>query len=447
MDTSSKKRGTRFGENPSPREGRGFSPAAPAPSTQIDKKIGKRFSARPKAPPPQQCAAAGRQHQRLTVGLMAGTSLDGVDAALVQLTGPIERPRVKLLRFITVAYPAELHARLLHISGGGATKAAEISELNFHVGEAFARAVLRVCRRARVDPKRLAVIGSHGQTIFHQGSAVGKVRASTLQIGEPALIASLAGAPVVADFRTADLAVGGEGAPLVPLVDYLLLGNDRLGTVALNIGGIANVTIIPARARPADVFGFDTGPGNMVMDALVRHFTGGAEGYDAGGGVAAQGQVIDAVLWQALRYPFFHRRPPKSAGREQFGREFVTRYFLAKSDGRREDLLRTALELTAWSIANALQRSVFPRFEPGRKLHRLVVSGGGAHNRLLITRLQELLPALQLHVSDDFGLPVDAKEAIAFAILAERTLHGLPGNLPSVTGANRSAVLGKVVQP
>jgi anhydro-N-acetylmuramic acid kinase len=391
--------------------------------------------------------AAGRRHHRLAVGLMAGTSLDGVDAALVRITGSFEHPRVRLLNFLTVAYPGDLHHRLLHIASGGTTNAAEISELNFRVGEAFGRAALRVCRGAGVDPKRLAVIGSHGQTIFHQGSAAGKVRASTLQIGEPALIANLAGVPVVADFRTADLAAGGEGAPLVPLVDYLLLGDRRLGTVALNIGGIANLTIIPARARPEDVFGFDTGPGNMVMDALARHFTGGVEPYDAEGAVAAQGQVVGAVLRRAQTDPFFRRRPPRSAGREQFGPEFVTRYFLSKPNGRYEDLLRTAAELTACSIAGALSQFVFPRLEPGRRLHRLVVSGGGAHNRLLIIRLQELLSSLRLHRSDDFGLPVDAKEAIAFAILAERTLHGLPGNLPSVTGAKRYAVLGKVVKP
>ena len=392
--------------------------------------------------------AAGRQSDRLAVGLMAGTSLDGVDAALVRLGGPVDQPRVKLLKFITVAYPATLHDRLLHITGGGASNAAEISELNFRVGEAFARAALQVCRRAGVEPSRLAVIGSHGQTIFHQGLRAGKVRASTLQIGEPAVIARLTGATVVADFRTADVAAGGEGAPLVPMVDYLLLRDDRQGTIALNIGGIANLTVIPARARPADVFGFDTGPGNMVMDALVRHFTDGVKGYDAGGRLATRGLVIEPTLRRALAYPFFRRRPPKSAGREQFGHEFVSCYFLSESDRcRHEDLLRTAAELTARSIAYAIHRFVFPRLAAGRTLHRLVISGGGAHNRMLADRLQELLPELRLQRSDDCGLPVDAKEAIAFAILAERTLHGLPGNLPTVTGAKRSVVLGKVAQP
>ena len=323
------------------------------------------------------------------------------------------------------------------------------SQLNFLLGELFAKAALRVCRVARVSPQRVSVIGSHGQTIYHQGrpeqvpghrAAVGP---NTLQISEPAVIAERTGVPVVADFRTADMAAGGQGAPLVPMVDYLLLRDRQKGTVALNIGGIANVTVIPADAKPLDVVGFDTGPGNMVSDALVRHFTREREYYDAGGRVAALGKVNEPLLASALCHPFFLRRPPKSAGREQFGHAFVERYFLSRKRTRFEDLLRTAVELTARTIAGALARFVFP----GEKIDRLIVSGGGAHNRLLVKRLVELLPHLTVELSDRYGLPMDAKEAIAFAILADRTLHGLPGNLPSVTGARRAVVLGKIVKP
>jgi anhydro-N-acetylmuramic acid kinase len=373
---------------------------------------------------------------------MAGTSLDGVDAALVRLSGPPDRPKVRLQAFITVPYGRGLRDRLMRIAGGEPTTAGELSDLNFAVGEAFARTAVAVCRRARVKPGRLQVIGSHGQTIFHQGSHSKGKRPSTLQIGEPAVIARQAGAPVVADFRPADVAAGGEGAPLVPMVDYLLLRDDRQGTVALNIGGIANVTVIPPRARPLDVFGFDTGPGNMVMDALIWHFTRGRKHYDAGGRLAARGKVMESVLEECFSFPFFRRRPPKSAGREQFGNEFLRRYFLGRPQPL-EDLLRTASELTVRSIAGALDRFVFPQVGPGR-IHRLVVSGGGAHNEFLLRRLQELLPQLQLQLSDRYGLPVDAKEAIAFAVLADRTLHGLDGNLPSVTGARKTAVLGKL---
>jgi len=394
---------------------------------------------------------------------MSGTSMDGIDAALVRLGGPEDHPRVRLLAFVTVPYPPEVQQWIMRVAAGEQTTSGGISQLNFLLGGLFAEVALAVCRAGHVSPRRLSVIGSHGQTIYHQGrlgpspgvkAAVGP---NTLQIAEPAVIAERTGAPVVADFRTADMAAGGQGAPLVPMVDYLLLRDARKGTVALNIGGIANVTVIPAKAKPPDVIGFDTGPGNMLSDALTRHFTGGREHYDAGGRVAARGKVNEPMLAELLGHPFFSQSPPKSAGREQFGREFVARYFLphpsvpcpagevSKGRGRTrfEDMLRTSLELTARTIADALARFVFP----DAKIDRLIVSGGGAHNSRLLTRLAELLPQLTVEPSDRYGLPVDAKEAIAFAILADRTLHGLPGNLPRVTGARRAVVLGKTVRP
>jgi anhydro-N-acetylmuramic acid kinase len=384
--------------------------------------------------------------RRLTVGLMSGTSMDGVDAALVELSGPTEEPRVRLRAFATTPYPRSVRERILRVAAGHQVTAGEVSQLNFLLGEVFAAAALRVCRQAGVAPRRLAVIGSHGQTVYHQGARTreaGRRIASTLQIAEPAVIAERTGAPVVADFRTADMAAGGQGAPLVPMVDYLLLRDDRQGTVALNIGGIANLTVIPARATPQEVFGFDTGPGNMVIDALVRHFTRGRKTHDAGGRLAMRGKVIEPLLAELLRQPFFRRKPPKSAGREQFGSDFVRRFFLRRPQARSENLLRTAAELTVAAIAAALERFVFPH----ARIHRLIVSGGGAHNRLLLAGLQAYLSNLLIDLSDRYGLPVDAKEAMAFAVLADRTTHGLPGNLPSVTGARRAVVLGKIARP
>ena len=402
---------------------------------------------------------------RLVVGLMSGTSLDGIDAALVRISGPATKPRVRLRAFETHPYPASVREAVLRVATGQPTTAGEISQLNFLLGELFAEAALRVCRAARISPARLAAIGSHGQTIFHQGAPVrqaGHRISSTLQIAEPSIIAERTGAPVVADFRLADIAAGGQGAPLVPMVDYLLLGDARKGTVALNIGGIANFTVIPAAAQPEQVFGFDTGPGNMVIDGLVRHFTKGRKAYDAGGRWAAKGQVIEALLAEILPMPFFSQPPPKSAGREQFGQGFINQFFiglkgytastlerphtrpapagenagggppspqgrgLEMKRGRRgarpEDLLRTATELTARTIAGGLDRFVLGKIA----IHRLIVSGGGSHNRLLVTRLAELLPSLRVHRSDEFGIDVDAKEAIAFAVLADRTIHGQP---------------------
>ena len=415
---------------------------------------------------PKQSSRASR----LLVGLISGTSMDGIDAALVRISGPAAQPRVRLIVFETLAYSATVRQRILRVATGGAAEAGEISQLNFLLGELFAEAALRVCCRAKVSPSGLTAIGSHGQTIFHQGTPTresGRKIASTLQIAEPSVIADRTGSPVVADFRTADMAAGGQGAPLVPMVDYLLLRDARKGTVALNVGGIANFTVIPAGAKPEQVFGFDTGPGNMMIDGLVRHFTKGQKAYDAGGRWAAKGQVIEPLLNEMLRFPFFAQKPPKSAGREQFGQHILEKFFLPgeflvdkdrlpmgqinnqqstignQQGARPEDLIRTATELTARSIADALERFVLGSCA----IHRLIISGGGAHNRLLVARLAELLPSLRLHQSDEFGLDVDAKEAIAFAVLAARTMHGLPGNLPTVTGARRSVVLGQISRP
>ena len=401
------------------------------------------------------------RRSRLVVGLISGTSMDGIDAALVRISGPATRPRMRMVAFETLAYSGPVRQAILCIATGEAATAGEISQLNFLLGELFAEAALRVCRKAGVSPARVAAIGSHGQTIYHQGAPTregGKNITSTLQIAEPAVIAERTGVPVVADFRPADMAAGGQGAPLVPMVDYLLLRDARNGTVALNIGGIANFTVIPAGAKPEQVFGFDTGPGNMLIDGLVRHFTKGQKTYDAGGKWAAKGRVIEPLLEEMLCLPFFLKPPPKSAGREQFGQQFIQQFFLGTDAGpdgvrpgpkalrpynsRPEDLLRTATELTAGSIVGALERFVLGKIA----IHRLIISGGGAHNRLLVARLAELLPNLRVHRSDEFGLDVDAKEAIAFAVLADRTMHGLPGNLPSVTGARRPVVLGKIVR-
>jgi anhydro-N-acetylmuramic acid kinase len=383
---------------------------------------------------------------RLAIGLMSGTSMDGIDAALVAISGPPEKPRVRLRAFVANPYPDELREGLSDIAAHEPWTAGAISQMNFLLGELFAEAALAACRYAKASPEEINFIGSHGQTIYHQGRRsreAGREISSTLQIGEPAVIAERTGIPVVADFRPADMAAGGQGAPLVPMVDYLLLRDAREGRVALNIGGIANVTVIPAGAKPEDVFGFDTGPGNMVIDALVRHFTEGRESFDAGGRVASRGTVDSLLLDEVLAETFFWLGPPKSAGREQFGESFVRQHFLKRRRMSFGNALSTATELTARTIADSLKEFVSPR----AKIRRLIVSGGGAKNEFLMKRLQELLPQLTINPSDDFGLPIDAKEAMAFALLADRTMHGLAGNLPSVTGARRSVVLGKIVRP
>ena len=354
----------------------------------------------------------------LVLGMISGTSADGIDAALVDIRG--EQLRVEA--FATSKYPKKVREAILAASNATSISVREISQLNFQVGELFARAALRVCGR-----RKPTLIGSHGQTIFHQG------RASTMQIGEPAVIAERTGVTTVGDFRVADIAAGGEGAPLVPFLDYRLCRHRTRSRVALNIGGIANITLIPAGAGPERVLAFDTGPGNMVLDALVTHFSKGKSKFDAGGERAARGSVDNALLSRLMCDPYFRRKPPKTAGREQYGREFVDRLLCEKLAP--EDVLATAAALTVDSIARGIGR--FP-------VDDMLVSGGGLHNRFLMGRLAAHFPHARFLRAEDFGIPGDAKEAVLFALLAYETFHQRPGNIPSATGARRAVVLGKI---
>jgi anhydro-N-acetylmuramic acid kinase len=387
---------------------------------------------------------------RLALGLMSGTSVDGIDVALVRIAPSIKdnAARARLENFVTVPFPKALRAEVLRIAEGNRVSPGEISQLNFRLGRAFGEAALRACRTFRVDPRRLSVIGSHGQTIFHQGRPsrfLGENIASTLQIGEPAVIAAMTGVITVGDFRPADMAVGGQGAPLVPFVDYLLYRDPRRGRAALNIGGIANVTVIPKAASPRSVIAFDTGPGNMVIDALVYHFTKGRRSFDAEAQMASRGHLLPALLDALLAENYFRQAPPKSAGREQYGKAYVEKILAwgERHRARPEDLVRTATIATALSITDALNRWVLPR----TALAQLIVSGGGARNPLILAQLPAALGGIEVVTTEEFGLPGDAKEAFIFALLADETLHGRPSNLPSATGARRPAVLGKICYP
>jgi anhydro-N-acetylmuramic acid kinase len=334
---------------------------------------------------------------------------------------------------------------ILQMGEGRPVTTGEISQLNFLLGEEFAAAALAACKKFRVPSSRIAVIGSHGQTVFHQGTAArfcGHRIASTLQIGEPSVIAARTGITTVGDFRPADMAAGGQGAPLVPFVDYLLYRDKRIGRAALNIGGIANVTAIPAGATIEDVFAFDTGPGNMVIDALVRHATGGQKTFDRNADMAGRGELLPGLLASLLTDKYFLRQPPKTAGREQYGEKFV-HSLLALREARLakpEDIIRTATILTALSILDALHRFVIPR----AKIAELIVSGGGSHNPLLMAQLESGLERVRVRASGELGIPEDAKEAFAFAVLAWETIHRRPSNVPGATGAKRAVVLGKV---
>jgi anhydro-N-acetylmuramic acid kinase len=383
----------------------------------------------------------------LALGLMSGTSADGIDVALVRISGSPASPRARLLNFAAFPYPPAVRAAVLRLANGASTTTREISQLNFRLGQLFADAALRACNRFRLSPRRISLIGSHGQTIYHQGAAspfLGAPVSSTLQIAEPAIIAERTGITTVADFRPADMAAGGQGAPLVPFVDYLLYRHPRLSRIALNIGGIANLTAIPAAAQPRDVFAFDTGPGNMVIDVLAAHFTHGRLRFDRNAQLARRGHLVPSLLNQLLAHPFFRKSPPKTTGREEFGAEYTARLItLAK---RRRippaDLLHTATAFTAASIAQACEKFVFRR-TPAR-VGELILAGGGARNPLLVAYLVAFLPSLKIIPADAFGVPADAKEAFAFAVLAYVAWRQHANNLPTATGARHPAVLGKI---
>jgi anhydro-N-acetylmuramic acid kinase len=380
----------------------------------------------------------------IVAGVMSGTSADGINVAIMRVLGRGLRTRFELLAHEEYPYSAAVRRCVLAMMNAPAANVADLARLNFLLGELYAEAVTKTARRHRLA---LTLVGCHGQTLYHQGEPapfLGRKVAVTWQTGEGAILARRTGVPVVSDFRPADMAAGGKGAPLVPFLDYLLYRDRRHGRIVQNIGGIANLTAIPPSAKPEDVIAFDTGPGNMVIDAVTERLFG--RPFDRDGRIAARGRVLETVVSECLRMPFFRRQPPRTAGREEFGREFVARFLRRCGRARNEDVVATATALTAWSIADALRRFVL---SGKRKFRDFVASGGGAKNRSLMRMLEEELTAvgLRLRSSDEFGLPSDAKEAAAFAVLAYQTWRREPSNIPSATGAKRAAILGKISYP
>ncbi|HIE53289.1 MAG TPA: anhydro-N-acetylmuramic acid kinase [Armatimonadetes bacterium] len=374
------------------------------------------------------------------VGLMSGTSADAVDAALVEIKAEGERVQVRLMAFAAYPFPPALREEVLALGECGTTAA--VCRLNFALGEVFAAAALAVLERAKVAPSEVDFIGSHGQTVYHC-PPVGNKPGSTLQLGEPSVIAERTGITTVAEFRYRDLAAGGQGAPLVPYVDWLLFRDPGKSRAVQNIGGIANVTYLPAGGGLEEVLAFDTGPGNMLIDGLVRALTQGQETCDWNGRQAARGRVEPGLLRELLAHPFFAQVPPKSTGREAFGEPMVTQML---AEGRRrglkaDDLIATATALTVETIAQSYERFLLPR----GPVEEVILSGGGAANPTLRRMLKARLGPIPVRLSDEFGLPSETKEALVFAVLAWETLRGRPSNVPSATGAKRPVVLGKIV--
>jgi anhydro-N-acetylmuramic acid kinase len=352
-------------------------------------------------------------------GVMSGTSLDGIDVAIVDIAGK----SVKTIAHSTTPYPVATRQRILDVPLADSAARA-LSRLNFELGELYEKTVAATCRRFKIPLESLDLVGCHGQTIYHEG---GK---NTLQIGEASVIAERLRIPVVSDFRTRDIAAGGQGAPLVPFADFLLFSSTKRNRVALNIGGIANITVLPRAATADRVIAFDTGPGNMVIDQLM-----GTKRFDRDGAIAARGHIHRPLLASLLRDKYYRIPPPKTAGREQYGSQFVEK--LLASGLPLEDLIATATALTAATIAAGVTR-----FAPGAE--EVIAAGGGTHNRQLMAQIAAFLPDCRITTTAEFGIDADAKEAIGFAILAHRTWKHQTGNLPSATGARRAVILGKI---
>ena len=378
------------------------------------------------------------------VGIMSGTSADGIDVAVVRIAPGRRRPGITLMAHEGFAFPVQLRRAVLAAMNAASTSTAELARLNWRLGLAYAEALSATVKRHNM---KLDLIGCHGQTIYHQPRAesyAGRHFGCTWQLGEAAVIAAAAGVPVVSNFRPADMLAGGQGAPLVPLLDYVMFADRKRGRVLQNIGGIANMTAIPAGAGADAVMAFDSGPGNMVIDALSQELFN--KRFDRNGAIAARGTVLVPVLAGALRNAYFKLKPPRTAGREQFGREYAAKFLTSfqRHSNRPEDAMATATALTAETIA-ASYKTYVRRNMRGHGVD-YIVSGGGARNATLMAMLAQRLEPLgcELAASEEFGLPADAKEAAAFALLAWQTWHHLPGNVPRATGAVRPAILGQV---
>ena len=418
-----------------------------------------------------------KKERKYIIGLMSGTSVDGIDAAIVEITGHSLETTVNLIAFETFPFPPDVPQRILALCHPDTSRVDDICEMNFYIGHLFAEAVKHILQKSGMHASDINLIGSHGQTIHHlprDPNTIGKTRSlkrsgkrvhgegpetlnsphrtakdiktpSTLRIGEPTVIAHETGIPTIADFRVADMAAGGQGAPLVSYPDYLLFRDSGKTIGLLNIGGIANLTVLPANGSFDSVSAADTGPGNMCIDAVVNEITDGREHYDKAGQHAARGIFYQPLIDEWLKHPFFHLPPPKTTGREMFGSTFAMECLEAcrKHGLTDNDCIATLTELTVQTVASYIAQFVTEQ----KSIDTLYVSGGGVHNQTIMHRLNEVLVNTTVEPVDNSGISADAKEAIAFAILANESLHGQAGNLPSATGASVRKILGKFVCP
>ena len=383
---------------------------------------------------------------RNVIGLMSGTSFDGIDACLVKITGNGLSTEIEIIEFETYPYKEEIRELIFDASKEQTGRVDKICQLNFTLGKLFADAAGQIAEKSSIPISDIDIIGSHGQTIYHISSlkekADKKVR-STLQIAEPSIIAQETGVTTVGDFRTRDIAAGGEGAPLVPYADFILFGKDGIGRAVQNIGGIANVTFLPAGCSINEIIAFDNGPGNMIIDRFAEIITEGKLKYDKDGELASKGKLNQDLLERLCSHPYLSIPPPKSTGREDFGIQFSDNLYeeLKRDNVDFLDTITTVTVFTAKSISDSYRKYI----QPSYKLSEVVMSGGGVYNPILLQFLKEYLENINIRKVEEFGIPSDAKEALAFAILANETICGNPGNVPSATGARERVVLGKII--
>ena len=384
---------------------------------------------------------------RRAVGLMSGTSVDGIDAALVEITTNSDTAIIKLCAFENLPFEAGIRKKIFELFDVKTSTVDKIGYMNFLLGELFAQAALSIIEKAGYKTSDIDFIGSHGQTIFHNPRLINEdgydIR-YTVQIGEGAVIAARTGIPCVSDFRVADMAVGGQGAPLVPFTEYLLYRNPKKNVLLQNIGGIGNITVIPSGEDKSRIFAFDTGPGNMVIDGLVQKLYNGRLRYDDGGKIAERGAVNSEMLELLKSEKYFNIEPPKSTGRELFGTQYVefVHDYMKRHDMSNEDGIATVTCLTAWSIAEAYRKYIKPKC----KADYIVLGGGGSYNRTLVDFISEEMGKgeVRTYTQEELGYSSDAKEAVAFALLADYTVAARANSIPGVTGASREAVLGKI---
>lgn len=383
---------------------------------------------------------------KLVVGLMSGTSVDGVDAALVKIHGNGMDTKTEMIAFKNYPYDEQVRKRIFELFVPGTSTVDKICHMNFLLGEIFARAALDIIAEAGYTPEDIDIIGSHGQTIYHMPNPIddsGYNVRSTLQIGESAVIAERTGIITVDDFRVRDMAAGGQGAPLVPYTEYMIYRDKNKNIALQNIGGISNVTVIPVNCSMDEVFAFDNGPGNMVIDEVVKRITNGNQNYDKDGQMAGKGTINGMLLDYLMDDKYFRLPLPKTTGREYFGSAYVDRLMnrARELNIEREDLVATVTALTAKSIADSYKYYILDKY----RLDRVIIGGGGSYNKTLLKFIKGYLKNIEVITQENLGFSSDAKEAVAFAILANEAINGYANNIPKVTGAKRPVVMGKIV--